>query len=46
MRQFVESLKRLYGNHKVDREKILQLYIEKKISKDEYEFVVGDALAN
>ena len=41
MRQFVESLKRLYKDNKIKSEKILKMYTEKKLTKDEYEYILG-----
>lgn len=37
----VESIKRLYNDGKVTAEKIKQLLAEKKINKEEYDYIVS-----
>ena len=37
----VESLKRLYLNQLVNQDKIKQMYESKKITKEEYEYILG-----
>lgn len=41
MRQFVESLKRLYENHQIDIEKVTELYNNNKITKEEKEYILN-----
>lgn len=41
MSMFVESLKRLYENGKIKDNKISTLLIEKKITKEEYNYILG-----
>lgn len=41
MRQFVESLKRLYVNGKLDKEKVFTLYKDGKISEEEKNYILG-----
>lgn len=41
MRQFVESLKRLYHNSMIDDKKINELCNANKISKDEKEYILN-----
>lgn len=41
MRQVVESLARLYRADKITIKKIEQLLKEKKISKEEYDFILS-----
>lgn len=38
---FVESIRRLYLDGKVASEKIKQLYETKKITKEEYDYIVS-----
>ena len=40
MRVFVESLHRLYITNQIKKEQIKDLYDKKKITKDEYEFII------
>lgn len=40
MNQFVESMKRLYANKKVNEEKILDLCKNKKITEDEKNYIL------
>lgn len=40
IREFVKSLKRLYGNHMISEIKINELYNENKITKDEKLYVL------
>lgn len=44
MRQFVESLKRLYEQEKISLETIESLRLADKISEEEKMYVVGKAL--
>ena len=39
MRQFVESLKRLYQNHEIDQDRIKILFVRKKISENEMKYI-------
>lgn len=41
MRQFVESMKRLYQNGMVNKEKVIELYESGKISENEREYILG-----
>ena len=40
MRQFVESLKRLYGAKMVDEKKIIELYKNGKITENERKYIL------
>ena len=42
MKQFVESLKRLYDSRKITENKILEMYKSKKISEKEKEYILKD----
>lgn len=41
MSNFVKSLKRLYESGKVEKGKLLELYENKKITMEEYEYITG-----
>ena len=41
MRQFVESLSRLYKNEKVTEEKVLELFRNGKITEDEKWYILN-----
>ena len=41
MRQFVESLKRLYQNGKINEEKVIQLCECGKITENEKKYILG-----
>jgi hypothetical protein len=41
MRQFIESLKRLYVNGKLDKEKVITLFKDGKITENEKEYILG-----
>lgn len=41
MNQFVESLYRLYGLDRVHKEQLDKLLVNKKINKQEYEYVIS-----
>lgn len=41
MRQFVESLKRLYVDGKLDEKKIAELFESGKISENEKKYILG-----
>lgn len=41
MRQFVESLWRLYTDNKISESKIVELYESKKISEEEKNYILG-----
>lgn len=41
MRQFVESLKRLYADGKLNKEKVVELFESGKITDDEKKFILG-----
>lgn len=40
MNQFVESMKRLYKDGKVDAKKIIQLFQENKITEEEKKYIL------
>lgn len=40
MRQFVESLKRLYANEKLTEEKVIQLFKNGKITENEKNYIL------
>ena len=42
MKQFIESLKRLYDSRKITESKILEMYKNKKISEEEKEYILKD----
>lgn len=42
MREFVESLKRLFENDRIHKEDVERQLINKKISPQEFEYIVGD----
>jgi len=42
VRQFVESLKRLYQNHAIDQDRIRILFANKKINADEMEYILEE----
>lgn len=39
MRQFVESLKRLYSKQKLTKQKLFELFNEKKITEEEKRYI-------
>lgn len=39
--QFVESMKRLYANGKVSKNKIIELYENGKISEEEMQYILN-----
>lgn len=41
MRTFVESLRRLYRQHRITIEKLQQFLAEGKISQEEYDYIIG-----
>lgn len=41
MRQFVESIKRLYVNEKLTEEKVIELFESGKITENEKNYVLG-----
>ena len=41
MRQFVESLKRLYERHMIDESKVNELYNNRKISEEEKIYILN-----
>lgn len=41
MNQFVESMKRLYKDGKVTKEKICELYVGGKISEEEKDYILN-----
>lgn len=41
MRQFVESLKRLYANSKLSKEKVVELFESGKITENEKKYILG-----
>lgn len=40
--QFVKSLYRLYRANKVDKDYIVKLLIDNKLSQEEYNYIVGE----
>lgn len=40
MRQFVESLKRLYKNNKITKDKVVTLFKENKITEEEKNYIL------
>ena len=42
MKQFIESLKRLYNNRQVNKEKIEEMCKNKKISEEEKKYILND----
>lgn len=40
MRQFVESIKRLYQNEKIEKSKIVELFESKKINEEELKYIL------
>ena len=41
MRQFIESLKRLYKNQSINKDKIVELYNNGKINMDEKNYILN-----
>ena len=41
MSEFVKSLKRLYENNKITKEKIEQMFKEQKINETEKQYILG-----
>lgn len=41
MNQFVESLKRLYENGRVPKEKVMELFEKKKITQEEKKYILN-----
>lgn len=41
MRTLVESLKRLYKNEKVNQDKILELFLNDKITSEEKDYILS-----
>jgi hypothetical protein len=41
MRQFIESLKRLYVNGKLNKEKVIEFYKDGKITEEEKNYILG-----
>lgn len=41
MRQFVESMKRLYEGHMINEDKIIELYNNGKINMDEKNYILN-----
>jgi hypothetical protein len=41
MRQFIESLKRLYKNQSINKDKIVELYDNGKINVDEKNYILN-----
>lgn len=46
MRQFVDSLWRLYKNNKIQKQKIDNLLSLKKITKQEYDYIISAQTSN
>ena len=40
MNQFIESLKRLYQSNKINRQKVIELFNNKKITESEKEYIL------
>ena len=43
---FVESIRRLYKEGKITKDKVLELYKNKKITANEMEYILGDVSNN
>ena len=41
MRQFIESLKRLYTNQEINEKKVMELLKNKKITEEEKEYILN-----
>lgn len=41
MSQFVESLYRLYGSNRIDKEHLDRLLLSKKINQQEYNYIIS-----
>lgn len=41
MKQFVESLKRLYENNLINEKKVIELFESKKITEDEKQYILS-----
>lgn len=41
MNQFIESLRRLYEHEKIDDKKLNELLVNKKINKQEYDYIIS-----
>ena len=41
MSQFVESLYRLYGSDRIDKEQLDKLHLSKKINQQEYDYIIS-----
>lgn len=41
MRQLVESLKRLYNNQKINKEKIIDIYNKNTITEEEMKYILN-----
>lgn len=41
MNQFIESLRRLYKENKIDDKKLKELLSNKKISKQKYDYIIS-----
>lgn len=41
MKQFIESLKRLYSNQEISKDKIIEMYKKKTISEDEMDYILN-----
>lgn len=41
MNQFIESLRRLYVVNKIDDKKLNELLVNKKINKQEYDYIIS-----
>lgn len=44
MRTLVKSLKRLYEQGRITEEKLLEMVDEGKITQEEYDYIVGEAV--
>ena len=42
MSQFIESLARLYRAKRIDHKKLIELLSNKKINKQEYEYILNE----
>lgn len=40
MKQFIESLKRLYQSNKINEQKVIELFNDKKITESQKEYIL------
>ena len=41
MNQFVDSLRRLYADNRIDKDKLNELLTKKKITQQEYDYIIS-----